>query len=219
MSVRSTCLTRAQSGNQLDQLIQRWASAYGVDVNFAKAIACVESCFNPDVGSSSAHAIGPMQVIPTTAAWMNGLSSAPPEVRAANFRTTEGNVVLGCYYLSLQLATFGDLWQAAGAYNCGPGCMSSAIAKGGQSGYAPYLPGETQRYITDVQGYYQALGGSNGILLVPIVEAGMFGGITEAISIVIDKIQEATSLDRNLIGVGLALTAALLLVTILSPRR
>jgi Transglycosylase SLT domain len=65
---------------------------------------------------------------------------------------TAQNIQGGCQYLAQLLGEFGDDPQKAlAAYNCGPGCVSSAISRGG-AGWLSLVPGSTQSYVAAVLG-------------------------------------------------------------------
>ncbi len=81
--------------------IDRWSSAYGVDPRLARALAWMESGFQQGV-VSSVGAVGVMQLLPETWAWVDVmlLGTVTP-------RTAEGNVRAGVRYLRWQLDEFG----------------------------------------------------------------------------------------------------------------
>jgi hypothetical protein len=81
--------------------IDRWAQFYGVDPALARALAWMESGFQQDV-VSSAGAIGVMQLLPETWAFVDSvlLGFRTP-------RTYEGNIRAGVRYLRWQLDYFG----------------------------------------------------------------------------------------------------------------
>lgn len=81
--------------------IDRWSAAYGVDPRLARALAWMESGFQPDV-VSNVGAIGVMQLLPMTWEWVDTLL-----IRAKTPRTYDGNVQAGVRYLRWQLDHFG----------------------------------------------------------------------------------------------------------------
>lgn len=81
--------------------IDRWSAAYGVDPRLARALAWMESGFQPDV-VSEVGAIGVMQLLPETWDWVDEML-----IGAATPRTYEGNVQAGVRYLRWQLDQFG----------------------------------------------------------------------------------------------------------------
>jgi LysM repeat protein len=91
--------------------IDRWAAAYGVDPELARALAWMESGFQEDV-VSSAGAVGVMQLLPETWDWVDTvlLGESTP-------RTYDGNVRAGVRYLRWQLDQFGgDVRLALAGY-------------------------------------------------------------------------------------------------------
>ena len=81
--------------------LNRWSRAYGVDPGLARALAWMESGFQQGV-VSSVGAVGVMQLLPETWAWVDTvlLGEVTP-------RTAEGNVRAGVRYLRWQLDQFG----------------------------------------------------------------------------------------------------------------
>ncbi len=120
----------------LEDIFNRAAQTYGVDVNLLKAIAKQESDF--DVNSTShSGAQGLMQLMPGTAAELGVTDAYDPEQ----------NVMGGAKYISGLLEKYnGELTLALAAYNAGSG----NVAKYG--GVPPFA--ETQNYVKKVMGYY-----------------------------------------------------------------
>ena len=95
--------------------------------------------------TSSAGAIGIMQVMPGT---------APEAARLAGVRWDEDkyrndpayNQAIGEAYFKEMLRQFKDPEVAAAAYNAGPGAVRKAISKGGN--YLDHLSGETKDYVS-----------------------------------------------------------------------
>jgi len=81
--------------------IDRWSAFYGVDARLARALAWMESGFQPDV-VSNVGAIGVMQLLPETWEWVDAIL-----LGARTPRTYEGNVQAGVRYLKWQLDEFG----------------------------------------------------------------------------------------------------------------
>jgi len=120
-------------------MVVKIAVEEGLDPRLALAVAMQESRFNQ--GSVSPKgALGVMQLMPGTA---RGLKVDP--------KSLDGNIRGGVRYLMQQLQKFGgDVEKALGAYNAGPGAVTSGR----------YLKiAETRDYITKVGGYYGALAG------------------------------------------------------------
>lgn len=122
-----------------DQITQA-ANSAGVPAWLALAIAQRESGFsNSAVGS--AGEIGIFQLLPSTAAQLGVDPTDPVQ-----------NIAGGVAYLAQLLRTFGgDTQKAAAAYNCGPTCVTHAVASGGD-GWAALIPSSTQAYVMGVTG-------------------------------------------------------------------
>ena len=124
----------------LDEIFNTAGLRYNIPPDLLKAVAKVESGFNPNV-VSKAGAIGIMQLMPGTARGLGVTNPYDPEQ----------NIMGGAKYLRGQLDRFGgDVRLALAAYNAGPG----AVTKYG--GIPPYK--ETQNYVPKVLEYYNGGG-------------------------------------------------------------
>jgi hypothetical protein len=113
----------------IGQIVDNAAKHYGVDPNLANAVVTMESHGNPNA-HSPAGAIGVMQLMPATAAWL-GVKDPWDPVQ---------NINGGMKYLAQLSARYnGDKKSIFAAYNAGPG----AVDKHG--GVPPYP--ETQNYV------------------------------------------------------------------------
>ena len=119
------------------------AQAQGVDPALAIEIANVESGLNPNVPNGAAGEVGMFQLMPATAAQL-GVNPYDPTQ----------NIQGGISYLSQLLAEFGDPAKAVAAYNCGPGCVSAAVANYGTNWMAG-IPSSTQSYVSKIMGALQ----------------------------------------------------------------
>jgi len=120
-----------------DALFRRAANHYNLPFAFIKAVAKVESNFDPKA-VSHANARGLMQLIDSTAA----------SLKVADPFDPEQNVFGGARYLRMLANMFdGDLILTAAAYNAGPHRVKRA--KG-----VPKIR-ETQRYVKRVKTMYQ----------------------------------------------------------------
>ncbi len=125
-----------KDAGDIASLVRSEARAQGVPEEVAVAIAKIESNFRQyrDDGrllTSSAGAQGVMQLMPDTAKWLG--------VDASD---TRENVRGGVKYLAMLGRQFGGDWSAvAGAYNAGPGRMTTNLNHG------QALPAETVTYI------------------------------------------------------------------------
>ena len=108
---RSTGTLAPTARDQVLAAIDRWSAAYGVDPRLARALAWMESGFQSDV-VSNVGAIGVMQLLPETWAWVDETL-----IGAKTPRTYEGNVQAGVRYLKWQLDQFGgDVRLALAGY-------------------------------------------------------------------------------------------------------
>jgi LysM repeat protein len=99
-------------------LIDRWAAHYGVDPSLARALAWMESGFQPRI-VSSVGAWGVMQVTPATWDFVTSVLIGFPVAR-----TTDGNVHVGVAYLRHLLREFGGNERLAlAAYYQGPAAV------------------------------------------------------------------------------------------------
>ena len=91
--------------------IDHWSAVYGVDPRLARATAWMESGFQQDV-VSNVGAIGVMQLLPNTWAWVDQIL-----LRTTTPRTYDGNVRAGVRYLRWLLDQFrGDSRLALAGY-------------------------------------------------------------------------------------------------------
>lgn len=124
----------------ISALILSTAAAYGVDPRLALEVAMQESGLN-ESAVSPAGAIGVFQLMPATAA---DLGVDPTD--------TTANIQGGVHYLAMMLSRYnGNVAEALGAYDWGPGNMDKAIAAHG-AGWMNYAPLETQDYVQTILG-------------------------------------------------------------------
>lgn len=149
---------RLSKPSEYDHLINQAASNHSLDPRLVKAVALVESGFNPSAISPKG-ARGLMQLMPATAS-RNGVR---------NVHDPAQNIAGGTRYLSHLLNLFdGNLEKSLAAYNAGEG----AVARYG--GIPPYV--ETRDYVRRaLTAYYGApyrggskLGGGFGKASPPI---------------------------------------------------
>lgn len=129
---------------QIQAWITQYASLYGVDPNLALALARQESgpWWNSASGipTSSAGAIGVMQLLPSTAAQL-GVNPSDPQQ----------NIQGGIMYLAGLLEEFGDTVEAVAAYNAGPGAVSNLVTDYGPT-WLSMAPAQTQGYVQNILG-------------------------------------------------------------------
>jgi len=101
----------AASHDAVRASIDRWSAAYGVDQRLARATAWMESGFQEDV-VSNVGAVGVMQLLPGTWAWVDQILLA-----TTTPRTYDGNIRAGVRYLRWLLDQFnGDRRLALAGY-------------------------------------------------------------------------------------------------------
>jgi soluble lytic murein transglycosylase-like protein len=81
--------------------IDHWSAVYGVDPQLARALAWMESGFQPDV-VSNVGAVGVMQLLPVSWEWVDLML-----IGAKTPRSYDGNIQAGIRYLRWQLDQFG----------------------------------------------------------------------------------------------------------------
>ncbi|MGQ9855305.1 MAG: lytic transglycosylase domain-containing protein [Fervidobacterium sp.] len=96
-----------------------------------------ESSFRPDAVSNMG-AYGLMQLMPSTAEWVNEKFKTNYD-----YTTIEGNIALGCLYLNYLLEKDGDLKTALVHYNTGPYAPDDVKSDAGE------------RYVLKVMRYYR----------------------------------------------------------------
>ena len=119
---------------QMRALVEQTAKTYGVDVSLALAIAYQESGFNMRA-VSPANAVGVMQVIPSTGAWISSVVG-----RDLNLLDPQDNVTAGVALLSYLTRNADNLDQAIAGYYQG----LSGVRKNGMNT-------DTKQYVTSVR--------------------------------------------------------------------
>jgi peptidoglycan hydrolase-like protein with peptidoglycan-binding domain len=128
-------------GTDVRASIDRWSAHYGVDPHLARALAWMESGFQPAI-RSPIGAWGVMQVTPATWDYAESIL-----IGMQIPRTADGNVRIGVAYLHHLLRAFGgDERLALAAYYQGP---ASVRTRG--------LLGETKAFVADVQALRQRM--------------------------------------------------------------
>lgn len=101
--------------------VERYSKAYGVPASIIYAVIKTESNFDP-CAVSSAGAVGLMQIMPSTFAWLMGLMSEMHETSA--LYDPEINIRYGTYFLRYLYDHYGRYDTAFAAYNAGMGNVS-----------------------------------------------------------------------------------------------
>lgn len=128
----SSSLCLPVSPSSLDPIVERAAASNALAPSLLRAVIRRESAFQP-CAVSPAGALGLMQLMPSTAAFLGVVDPFDPAQ----------NVAAGSRFLRLMLDRFdGDLSLALGAYNAGPARVDAA-------GGIPAIP-ETQSYVQTI---------------------------------------------------------------------
>ena len=124
--------------------IEQAARNEGLPTELVAVVALVESGGDPDA-VSSAGARGLMQIMPATAREIQANTGLPCADQPFN---PEVSIRCGASYLATVRKQTGanDLADLGAGYNCGPGCLSSALRQGSA------LPAEAVRYWHYVDG-------------------------------------------------------------------
>lgn len=131
------------SKSEINDLINKYSTEAGLDVDFVKAVINQESGFNPNA-TSKCGAMGLMQLMPSTAKGLGVTNAYDPEQ----------NIQGGTKYLKGLMDRFDNNKSLAlAAYNAGP----NAVKKYG--GIPPYQ--ETQNYVKSVLSRYDKMKGAN----------------------------------------------------------
>lgn len=169
------------TSTDIQNLIVTTATAYGVDPRLALEVAITESNLNPNA-VSSAGAVGIFQLMPATAGQFGVTDSKDPAQ----------NIYAGVQYLASLIAEFGDVSQALGAYNWGPGNVQNAINDYDQD-WLSHAPSETQNYVAKIMNAvgseYTVSAGSTATAVAPdfstgtVAQAGFVGAPASGISL------------------------------------
>ncbi len=141
------------------------AKTYKLPPSLVAAIIHVESHSQPDVVSPKG-AVGLMQIMPSTGAWINSklTGEAEADFQQRRLLDPDTNIELGCWYMRYLLDKYdGDTRLALIAYNAGPGNLDkwlddAELSPGGTLSRIPFA--ETERYvekITQAKEIYETL--------------------------------------------------------------
>lgn len=138
-------------------IVTEMAAEYGVDPYLAAAVIHCESSNNKDA-VSPVGAVGLMQIMPDTGAWIAEKLEMDDFTEERLFEP-EVNVRMGCWYIDYLTDRFhGNMTLVLAAYNAGPGNVQKwledeRISENGMLTEIPFP--ETERYIEKVQRAYE----------------------------------------------------------------
>jgi soluble lytic murein transglycosylase len=135
-------------------LIERYAGLYHLDPALVAAVIYEESSFE-DSSESDSGAVGLMQLMPETAAWI-AAKIGDGKVEPGALKSPETNIQYGCWYLRYLLDRYeGSETLALAAYNGGAEnvdkWLAGAQSSGRQFSLVFDIPfSETKNYIYDI---------------------------------------------------------------------
>lgn len=135
---------RARYPLEYEQLVRASAHRRDLDPSLVAAVIYTESRFDPNV-RSEAGAVGLMQILPETAAFIARKTGGEDFVEA-DLRDPEINVRYGTWLLDYLLDYYdGDVRTALAAYHAGPGAVDEWRRRGQGIVFA-----ETEAYVGEV---------------------------------------------------------------------
>ncbi len=102
--------------NKYSNFISTVSDELNLDKNLVKSIIYVESKWVSDAVSNKG-AIGLMQILPSTAEYMNNFYNL--NIDNINLKDYETNILIGCYYLKYLKTKFLDDYLVIASYNAG----------------------------------------------------------------------------------------------------
>ncbi len=130
---------QGQTNTGYDAIFEAASQKYNVPVNLLKAVGKVESSYRANA-TSRCGAMGVMQLMPRTAAWLGVTDAYDPEQ----------NIMGGAKYLNMLLKKYdGDVELTLAAYNAGPG----TVRKYGNT-VPPFAQGYVNKVLRNVVGEF-----------------------------------------------------------------
>ena len=132
------------------ELVEQYASKYGVKPELVYAVIKAESNFEPDAASHKG-AVGLMQITPETGEWCAGKM----QLEYKDLSDADTNINIGVWYLSYLIEKTDSEDLAVMSYNAGIGKVNTWIKDGIvkptelDTNAIPY--GETRKYLKKVQ--------------------------------------------------------------------
>ena len=129
-----------------EDIIADYAEKYNVDPSLIFAVCQVESGFDPNA-VSSAGAIGLMQILPSTGAWLAEILQI--EYRDELLYDPTFNIRIGTYYLAYLYTRFQEDWMVYAAYNAGENRVAEWLEEGVDKESIPFS--ETKNYVFKIE--------------------------------------------------------------------
>ncbi|MFB0918892.1 MAG: lytic transglycosylase domain-containing protein, partial [Clostridiaceae bacterium] len=133
-----------------DELVDKYASKYGLQKSLVAAVIFQESGYRTDVVSNKG-AMGLMQIMPETGKWIAGKLNE--DFTEENLLKPETNVKYGTWYLDYLISRYKNAATALAAYNAGPGNVDDwmeeqGISIGEELREIPFT--ETRNYVDSI---------------------------------------------------------------------
>jgi soluble lytic murein transglycosylase len=134
--------------------VSKWSNSINLNPALVIGLIRQESRFESQI-VSSADAVGLMQIIPDTAAWIAGKKG----VKNYNLQNPDQNVEFGTWYLDYTHREFGNnTMLAVASYNAGPGRVKQWVNSLGVNDYDEFVQripyDETRGYVKNVLANY-----------------------------------------------------------------
>lgn len=131
--------------------IIQYSFDYSIEPALVYAIIKAESNFDKNA-TSSAGAMGLMQIIPSTAKWIAG--ELKLDYNSINMYNPETNIRFGCFYLDYLFDRFANMNAVICAYNAGETVVKNWLDVSGNIDESKISYPETKAYYKKVLNYY-----------------------------------------------------------------
>ncbi len=131
--------------------VEKYAEKYSLEPELVYAIIKVESNYDKNA-ISSAGAMGLMQIIPKTGAWIAG--ELNENFSKEELINEETNIKYGCFYLNYLFSKFNSLDAVICAYNAGETVVRGWLNETGEVDENKITYAETKNYYKKVLEYY-----------------------------------------------------------------
>ncbi|WP_257605307.1 lytic transglycosylase domain-containing protein [Pseudomonas sp. UMAB-40] len=109
------CASAAQPSPIVDQCLQKASALHGVDLRLLKAVAKVESEFNPSARNSNKNGSGDTGLMQINDWWLPTLSEFG--ISKSSLYDPCTSAYVGAWILAKEINKHGLTWRAVGAYN------------------------------------------------------------------------------------------------------